>query len=61
MKNGEFRHAFKEQNDEAFEIVSRNLEFVVKRMLTENEKEEGFPTFTEMVDFLIESNIVTKT
>ena len=29
-------------------------------MMSEEEVEEGFPTFKEMIDFLIESNFVHK-
>ena len=56
MQNGDFR---KEQNDEAFDIVCENLEHVVE-MMENYEEEEGFPTFAEITDFLIEEGFITK-
>ena len=36
------------------------MEHVVEEMMMESGEEEGFPTFSEMVDFLIDSNFVSR-
>lgn len=57
MQSGDFRS---EQNDEAFDVVCENMEHVVREMATESGEEEGFPTFSEMVEFLVDSNFVSR-
>jgi hypothetical protein len=48
---------FRQQNDQAIDMVLRNLEEVCERIVESKIEhvEEGFPSLTEMVEFLIES------
>ncbi len=57
MVNGDARNMFKHQNDRAIDMVLDNLEEVVERIVDSKIQHisEGFPSLTEMVQFLIES------
>lgn len=55
------RYIFKEQNDRAVEVVCERLHEVVGRIIDDTENpDEGFPSLGEIVDFLIDSEILTQ-
>ncbi len=53
---------FKEQNDRAVGVVLANLEEVVGMILDSKVEnvQDGFPSLTEMVEFLIDSEYLTQ-
>ena len=46
VQNDDSKNVFKKQNENAFSIVIKNLDYVVDRMMNDIDNDKGFPTLT---------------